>query len=364
MSIGSEEKCAAPPQTIGLGRPPETRFTLSNWLTFSELAVNADAFDTLVGATPDIDHFCSSSAWALPAQKVFSPDADPWIYAADGTVIALMAMPMGEGRIEAMPLESGWGLAAPFAGQVPERAAELLYEMWSTSPIKLDAIHLSGLRLRGVWMEAVARRFHSTHYLGVWGGCERRIAQLNGGPDAFLARRSAKFRATLRRAVRRADTAGVQYDYITGGDADALYDRIQAIETHGWKSAEGAGIDEGLTRAFYAEIIERLLERDAFRGLFVRLGGEDIAYVFGGLWRTLYRGLQLSHRIDAAELSPGNLAQWALIQHLMAEGVTVYDMGTDMPYKRRWAELEFKTVSLSLFPRDGDVYPFAVDEGA
>lgn len=326
------------------------------------MAEQADAFDSVVGATPDIDHFCSSSAWALPAQRAFSPEATPWIYAHGEAVIALMALPMGPERVEAMPLEAGWGLAAPFAGQAPDQMAELLHRMWSESPIQIDAVHLSGLRLRGVWMDAVARRFHSSHHLAVWGGCERRIAQLNGGVEGYLGRRSAKFRASLRRAVRRADSVGVQYDYLTHGDPEQIYDRIQAIEAQGWKSAEGAGIDEGLTRTFYREIIERLLERGAFRGLFVRQGDEDIAYVFGGLWRSLYRGLQLSHRRDAAELSPGNLAQWSLIQHLMAEGITVYDLGTDMPYKRRWAELEFNTVSLSLFPRSGDFDPFAVNE--
>jgi len=324
--------------------------------------VNADAFDSVIGATPDIDHFCSSSAWALPAQRVFCPEAEPWIYAADGAVIALMAMPMSDDRVEAMPLESGWGLAAPFAGQEPDETAELLYRMWAESPIRIDAVHLSGLRFRGIWMNAVARRFHSSHYLGVWGGCERRIAQLNGGPDAYLSRRSPKFRASLRRAVRRAEAAGVQYEYLTHADAQQVYDRIQAIEAHGWKSADGSGIDQGETRIFYGQIIERLVERGAFRGLFVRLGGEDIGYVFGGLWRSLYRGLQLSHRIDAAELSPGNLAQWALIQRLMDEGITVYDLGTDMPYKRRWAELRFDTVSFSLFPRGADFYPFDVGE--
>ena len=173
-----------------------------------------------------------------------------------------MAMPMGEGRIEAMPLESGWGLAAPFAGQVPERAAELLYEMWSTSPIKLDAIHLSGLRLRGVWMEAVARRFHSTHYLGVWGGCERRIAQLNGGPTPSWRVGRPSFAPLC--AVPSAALTPPAFDTATSPVVTLKHSTTAFRPSrHGWKSAEGAGIDEGLTRAFYAEIIERLVERDA-----------------------------------------------------------------------------------------------------
>ena len=335
---------------------------MSRWLTFDELAENADAFDHLVGGTPDIDHFCSSSAWALPAQRVFCPEAEPWIANSSAGVIALMAMPMGDGRVECMPLESGWGLAAPFAGREPEGLAEQLFRMWAESPIQIDAVHLSGLRYRGLWMDAVAMRFHATHQLGVWGGCDRRIAQLNGGVEGYLSRRSPKFRANLRRAVRKGERAGLGYEYVTDGDPEAIYARIQSVEGQCWKSAEGAGIDDGLTRDFYFEIIARLVQRGAFRALFVQHEGADIAYVFGGLWRTLYRGLQLSHRVDAARFSPGNLAQWALIRRLIDEGITVYDLGTEMPYKQRWAEASFRTVSFSLFPRDAARYPLDVGD--
>ena len=38
------------------------------------------------------------------------------------------------------------------------------------------------------------------------------------------------------------------------------------------------------------------------------------------------------------------------MQALAAEGVAQYDLGTEMPYKMRWAPEGLETVTLALFP--------------
>src|SRR5688572_32387452 len=51
-----------------------------------------------------------------------------------------------------------------------------------------------------------------------------------------------------------------------------------------------------------------------------------------------YRGLQFSYDDAFAQLGLGGLLQYHQIVELCAEGVTRYDLGTEMDYKRRWAE--------------------------
>ena len=103
-------------------------------------------------------------------------------------------------------------------------------------------------------------------------------------------------------------------------------------------------------REFYQRMLPRLAARGNLRVLFVRQGEEDIAFVFGGLTASSYRGLQLSYDEDFKSLSPGNLAQIAIIQELCGEGIAAYDLGSELDYKSNWAEERFETVSLVIRP--------------
>ena len=80
--------------------------------------------------------------------------------------------------------------------------------------------------------------------------------------------------------------------------------------------------------------------------VFARLDGEDVAMGFGGILGDTFRGLQMSYDDRFRQLSLGNLIQWSLIEHLVTEGLRLYDLGTDIGYKRRWAEPGMETVAL------------------
>jgi hypothetical protein len=271
--------------------------------------------------------------------------------------VALMTLPIGLGRRGALPLEAGWGLAAPFAGAEPAAVVELLGELWAASrreapeEEQVHALFLSGLPAVGAWMRAIRRRFEPRHRIGTATPCQRRVAELAGGLDGFFSRRSPKFRASVRRAERVARAEGFAAELHTGGALDALFARVLDVERRSWKGRRGEGIDRGLPRDFYRMIIERLLARGTLRLLFVRRGERDVAYVLGGLFGDTYRGLQVSFDEAAAEAAPGNLAQLWMIEALCEEGVARYDLGTDMPYKRRWAEGAIETVTIAVVPR-------------
>jgi len=319
-------------------------------LDFQALEARADEWDALVSRSPEIDRFCTSSAWISPARASFCPGARPCIARRDDSAVALMIVPIGIRRFGGLPMEAGWGLAAPFAGPDPDAVVGLLADVWAMPPSRMDGLFLSGIPPEGRWMRALIHRF-AHHRIGLGERCVRRQADIGDGMDGFFARRSTKFRATLRRAVRKGAASGVVYERVDEGPLDAVFDRILAVEVQSWKGRDGAGIDHEPSSGFYRRVLHRLIDRRALRVVFARLDGHDIGYVFGGVMGATYRGLQVSFDDAFAHLAPGNLVQHAMIEWLIEDGITTYDLGTDMPYKQRWAERCMETVTVAILPR-------------
>jgi CelD/BcsL family acetyltransferase involved in cellulose biosynthesis len=82
--------------------------------------------------------------------------------------------------------------------------------------------------------------------------------------------------------------------------------------------------------------------------MFATLGGRDVGYILGAVFEGEYRGLQFSYDDDHARLGLGGLLQFHQVTALCAEGVARYDLGTEMDYKRRWAEEVMETEMLVL----------------
>jgi CelD/BcsL family acetyltransferase involved in cellulose biosynthesis len=181
----------------------------------------------------------------------------------------------------------------------------------------------------------------------------RHAASLRGGLDAFLGRRSANVRRGLSRALKQARTAGVTFERVEvpPDGADAVYERILAVEARSWKAAEGVSILHSEMLGFYRAMLRRLARRKAVRLQFARLDGADVAYILGGVLGDAYRGLQFSFAREHEELSLGNLCQYHQVQALCDEGLALYDLGAEVDYKRRWGEIVLDTVSLFALPR-------------
>jgi CelD/BcsL family acetyltransferase involved in cellulose biosynthesis len=82
----------------------------------------------------------------------------------------------------------------------------------------------------------------------------------------------------------------------------------------------------------------RLATSGRLRAGFARAGEQDVAYILGAVRGADYRGLQISFDEAWAPWSLGNLLQLAQMEALVEEGVTRYDLGMDMAYKRSWAD--------------------------
>jgi CelD/BcsL family acetyltransferase involved in cellulose biosynthesis len=56
--------------------------------------------------------------------------------------------------------------------------------------------------------------------------------------------------------------------------------------------------------------------------------------------------LQFSYDADYAEYALGNVLQVSQMAHCHALGISHYDLGMSMDYKRRWSDREHETIAL------------------
>ena len=314
-----------------------------------DLAEVADDFDREVARTPAIDRFCSSAAWILAASSALMPPRASFSFRGDHGYFAMMrgVHPAGFPYIE--PVELAWGLAAPLIGS---DVAALVDEVVPVLAGRRDwqlAI-LSGHTATGPQRKALEAAMPPRWERRRGQPTIRHVASLEGGVDGFLSRRSRDLRKSLRKSLRAADEAGLTFESVRAPEAGAtaLYARIQAVETHSWKSQEGVGISEGPMRAFYAAMLPRLCALGQQRTIFARQQGRDVGYIFGAVMGDEYRGLQFSYADELSHLGIGGLMQYHQVVELCGEGVARYDLGTEMDYKRRWAEEIMETEMLVL----------------
>ncbi len=312
-----------------------------------DLEAVADDFDREVSATPEIDRFCSSSAWILAAAAALMPPRSPFSFRGDNGFFAAMRgiHPAGFPYIE--PVELAWGLAAPLVGRDPEALAAELAPLLAERRDWQLAI-LTGMTATGPQRRALDRALPARWERRRGTPTVRHVASLDGGLDGFLGRRSRELRKSLRKSLRTAAVAGFEVEDVRAdaAGADALYERIQGVEATSWKAVEGVGISAGSMRAFYHLMLPRLCARGLQRTIFARVAGRDVGYILGAVFEGEYRGLQFSYDDAFAHLGIGGLLQYHQVAALCAEGIARYDLGTEMDYKRRWAELTMETEML------------------
>jgi CelD/BcsL family acetyltransferase involved in cellulose biosynthesis len=307
-----------------------------------------------VAETPGIDRFCSSSAWILSAAEALMPLRESWVHRGDAGWLAMMRGQHPSGLTYVEPLELAWGLASPLAGTDASAIAEAAIALVAARVGTIQVALVPGLADRAPILRALIGRLPPA-WERRWGQpTVRHVASLDGGVDGFLARRSRNFRKALRAAIRLAAADGLAFESVRAESieaAEALYARVQEIEARSWKAQGGVGITSGPMRDFYHRMVRRLAGRGRQRTIIARKDDRDVAYCLGAVFAGEYRGLQFSYDDEHGRYSLGSLCQYHQIVELCAEGITRYDLGTDMDYKRRWAEEQFQTSLLVVIPR-------------
>jgi hypothetical protein len=315
-----------------------------------DLAAHADDFDGEVGKTPAIDRFCSSAAWILAASSTLMPPRAMFSFRGKHGYFAAMrgVHPAGFPYIE--PVELAWGLASPLIGAEPERLVEEVVPVLAGHRDWQLAI-FAGLTVSGPQRRALDARLPPRWERRRGQPTVRHVASLAGGIDGFLSRRSRDLRKSLRKAERTATAEGITFESVRVHDAaaaTALYERIQAVEARSWKAREGVGIHAGPMRAFYAAMLPRLAALGQQRTMFARRAERDVGYILGAVMGGEYRGLQFSYDADLEHVGLGGVLQLQQIGELCRDGVARYDLGTEMDYKRRWAEELMETEMMVL----------------
>jgi len=315
-----------------------------------DIAAVADDFDCEVAATPAIDRFCSSSAWILSASAALMPPRSPYSFHSTSGYFAAMRGIHSAGFPYVEPIELAWGLAAPLIGRDPEALAAEVVALLAARR-DWQVVMLAGMTADGPQRRSLDRLLPTRWERRQGTPTVRYVASLDGGLDGFLARRSRDLRKSLRKSLRAASQAGVTFTSVratSADDAAALYARIQRTEAASWKARDGVGIAAGPMRAFYELMLPRLCAHRQQRTVFATAGDRDIGYILGAVFEGEYRGLQFSYDAEHAELGVGGLLQYHQIEELCAEGIARYDLGTEMDYKRRWAEGVMETEMLFL----------------
>jgi hypothetical protein len=307
-------------------------------LTVEDFEREIAAYDAFVREGEGIDRFCSSSEWVLAARDAWAPGAPTHLARGAHGYAAFVRRTEPRGAQLLLGFDTEWGFASPLAGHdgvAREFAAAIEGEPW-------HGILLPGIVPGSRLMRAVVAAFRR-HEVRLGPTLTRWTASLEGGLDGYLSRRGGKLRSNVRRAAARARGEGISFE------RRGTLERALGVELRSWKGPARTGLLVPAMLAFYEALLARLGDRA--RMVTARRGGEDVGYIMGGVRDGTYRGFQFSYDERFAHVSLGSLLQVEQIAALAEEGVATYDMGIDLPYKRRWADGPADTVTLAVVRR-------------
>lgn len=315
-------------------------------LSYKEFCDSAERYARDVAVTPEIERFCSGPLWLRAAHdqlhELGESDEENrhFIFEEDGCWLVFVERePTGV----FFPFERAWVFGCPLIGD-PERAVELLLAAAATFPERPVGFWVGGVcrdgelhrRLSELPEQGLCDRY------GEFDGTDCLTLDLSEGFDAWLARRSKKFRKSLRQA---SGLDGLEIDELDPAEhsSEEIFQRILEVEHQAYKWELGEAIFQSQTYgAFYRELLEMLHRSGDLRVRFAvdPSNRRDLAYIFGGMDGDAYRGLQMSFVESERPRGIGNALQLENIRRCIAEGVTVYDLGMYSAYKERWADVQ------------------------
>jgi hypothetical protein len=308
----------------------------------------SEHYDEIVLRTPDIDRFCTSSFWVLPSAVHLMGNLEAAIYRESDSFVVLLYAQKSDSHRVLVPLDALWCLPCPLVGSEVHRSVELFSNVCASLGTGA-VVFLSGIPVGSSLMKALTEALGKKYTLSYGHVTRRYLVNLGNGVEGFLSRRSMSFRRSIRRAEARARDAGLVFEDRDSGtpeEEDLNFARILDVERRSWKGTKGVGIDREPMLSFYREMNRRLAARGARRLAFARLDGEDVGYVLGARFHETYRGLQFSFDERYAKLGLGNLCQIREMRRTADAGMSTYDLGTEVEYKKRWADEVFGTLSL------------------
>jgi CelD/BcsL family acetyltransferase involved in cellulose biosynthesis len=118
-----------------------------------------------------------------------------------------------------------------------------------------------------------------------------------------------------------------------------LLERFVALESSGWKKAQGGAIAlHRSTERFYADVAEYLHHSRALRFYSMRVGDKTIAMQMGYAMNGVYYSPKVAYDERYAAFSPGHLLTRFIIEDLSRNGIHTFDfLGPRALWKCVWA---------------------------
>jgi len=316
------------------------QFAKLNRLTYSEFLERSDEFSASVSGMNEIASFCSGPIWGNAAHESLhgtASESNSLIIESDGNWLVFVERQ--QPRVF-LPLESGWLFGSPLIGD-PDRLPELLLKAaheFLPSPV---GFCIGGVRAEGRLHRGLRARREFCRQFKEFEATDCMMIDLADGFDAWLARRSRKFRRTMRNLPEIEVHDGSKLD------EDEALERMMAIQrqTYKWESGEDI-FQSGSHAAFYRSLLEKLQARGELRLLFAQCENEDSGYIFGGVAGSVYRGFQMSYVEKFRDLGIGNSLQLENLRRQSDAGIVEYDLGMHSPYKERWADRHDRYVAV------------------
>lgn len=265
-------------------------------------------------------------------------------------VFAITQMP--EGHRMLLPMDATWTLSSPIAVEnasrdVPELISQILEDRFS-----IDFCIISGIRPDSAFYQIVVNALASqmvpvTHMRPA----HRAVADISEGFDAWLSRRSSKFRSSIRRAKRATEEKNLRFESLPMSSiSPALMRTFHEIEARSWKGKARTGITEQSMASFCENFLIFTAKAGQTRIVLAYDEQKPIGFVLGAVSQHGYRGAQMSFDNAYRNVGLGNIMQIKMIESLIDSEVSTYDLGSSMPYKLRWADFEDRTNSLLVGP--------------
>lgn len=293
-------------------------------------------FDEAVARSPGLAHFCSSSLWQLAAHdRLLLPPlpTDEHLIVEDEGNWLLFAERAGN-RVF-YPFEAAWMFGCPLVGD-PLRGIDLLRAAADQFLAGRVGFCFGGVPKDGTLHRAFRERRNEFLRYEEFPATDCMMIDLSEGYEAWLSRRSQKFRKSIRQLRPGGEAVMVEAGE---EDPDRLFERILLIQEQTYKRREGSDIFLGEEYApFYRRLLHELQAAGNLRLLFAQRGGVDLAYIFGGVIGRTYRGFQMSYIEAERKSGLGNALQIANLKARANEGITTYDLGMHAEYKERWAD--------------------------
>jgi CelD/BcsL family acetyltransferase involved in cellulose biosynthesis len=163
------------------------------------------------------------------------------------------------------------------------------------------------------------------------------LGPAQSGFEHTLARVNSKFKANLRRRMRKLQSRGT-VRLVRSTRLDDRLERFYELENASWKGTAGSAIIQDTRALRYYNALAREAERFGYFSLYsLECDDKPVAMQYGFTHRGRYSMLKTAYDPSLADCSPGQLLTLEVLRDITARGCMELDfLGVSMEWKRDW----------------------------